>query len=675
MSDHPVGIKKSLKHRDYAFIRKAATTCPSVPFLPWACELSDLAMVRMLVEELGFDPHQSFDSEKTLLHSAVRHPDEDEAVAIVDYLVVECGLPVVDGPFTIACINMKFEVARRLLYHGADIHAQDNYAVVAACSIRKCLPALEWLLDQDPDLSECRVSDKQSTPFLLACETGWLDGVQCLHGRGCNVRARRSDGAHALELAVGLERNAEVVRYLVETVGGFDMSNVLIEACRGSRPENIETFRYLANQDGVDWKGCLMMASYWGHASLVEELLKRRPDDSSIRDQHGKTPFLHACERQRYVVVKLLLPLVESGRELLQGLKLACSTCDDIRVVDWSKRHDVIKVLLCASSAEPAEPAKPAEPGCGETFSLIVQRDPYRDIFVLQSTHAFLRRLGVPTPRLASYCRARMHNAVRQEIHWQRRAVIAKWARVRAPIQDLARRHTDLYQACETGDVDALDALVKDCVPTLKFRRGPHQMTPFIVACARGHVGVVDYLIRHFRSRGVRCNRFHRDTTPDDRRTALHWASAGGHADIVRQLLALPVRVTSVDKHGETPLQLAAAAGRKNMFDVAGLLLHAGANGRCIVSLSCAKQLFREVGMAPVEEDGVHCPLCRRAFVSECSTHASQPVIACESGHTVCRACFVERVRGSRHGCCLECWRPSLRRAIPNLALSKKQQM
>jgi ankyrin repeat protein len=75
-------------------------------------------------------------------------------------------------------------------------------------------------------------------------------------------------------------------------------------------------------------------------------------------------------------------------------------------------------------------------------------------------------------------------------------------------------------------------------------------MTPIMLACFEGHLGVVKMLVQHMGVQGL-----------NDRNakgwTALHWASAGGHEKVARFLLLAGADPTITDNGGMAPITLA----------------------------------------------------------------------------------------------------------------------
>lgn len=102
------------------------------------------------------------------------------------------------------------------------------------------------------------------------------------------------------------------------------------------------------------------------------------------------------------------------------------------------------------------------------------------------------------------------------------------WRALKAHIETLT---TDgqLFAAAEHGDAQALGTLLDAHPEKLGIRKPPYEWTLLHVAAQKGHLSVVDLLLR----RGLDPNTRERG----DNTYALHWAAAAAHLDIVRRLV------------------------------------------------------------------------------------------------------------------------------------------
>jgi ankyrin repeat protein len=85
-----------------------------------------------------------------------------------------------------------------------------------------------------------------------------------------------------------------------------------------------------------------------------------------------------------------------------------------------------------------------------------------------------------------------------------------------------------LFAAARTGDVGALSALLDKHPQKLRARVKPYEWSLLHAAAEKGHLHVVDLLLR----RGLEVN----TREKGDNTYAMHWAAAAGHLDVVRRL-------------------------------------------------------------------------------------------------------------------------------------------
>jgi uncharacterized protein len=124
---------------------------------------------------------------------------------------------------------------------------------------------------------------------------------------------------------------------------------------------------------------------------------------------------------------------------------------------------------------------------------------------------------------------------------------------------------TPLSLACTNGDAAVVDLFIKAGADVNAALPGGE--TPLMTASRTGNLVAVKSLINH----GARVD------AKDERRgqTALMWAAAEGHADVVQALIDADADVTSRVPSGLSPLMFAAREGRT---EVVRVLLKAGAD-------------------------------------------------------------------------------------------------
>ncbi|GAX84017.1 hypothetical protein CEUSTIGMA_g11442.t1 [Chlamydomonas eustigma] len=117
--------------------------------------------------------------------------------------------------------------------------------------------------------------------------------------------------------------------------------------------------------------------------------------------------------------------------------------------------------------------------------------------------------------------------------------------------------YTPLHYAARAGRIEVVKLLLQHgAVVDALTKAG--QATPLHRAAALGHTKVVEELI----SAGA--NGLLQDS---DGETALHKAASAGHVDTCQLLISLfPMTANSLDKHGKTPCDRAAASCKKLLY-------------------------------------------------------------------------------------------------------------
>ena len=138
---------------------------------------------------------------------------------------------------------------------------------------------------------------------------------------------------------------------------------------------------------------------------------------------------------------------------------------------------------------------------------------------------------------------------------------------------------TPLMLAAASGHVGAL-TLLHEAGGNVN-QQDQQEHTALTLAAANGQVNAVAWLLL-----GSDADVHH--TLLNNRRNALHLASAAGHDDVIAQLLLTDLDIGAKDADGQTPLQMAKAVGKRKAAE----LLHAAgmANETNAVSATTARQ-------------------------------------------------------------------------------------
>ena len=122
----------------------------------------------------------------------------------------------------------------------------------------------------------------------------------------------------------------------------------------------------------------------------------------------------------------------------------------------------------------------------------------------------------------------------------------------------------DIHEAAEKGDVATLKVLLERN-PELINGKDFYGETSLHYACVRGHIDVVEFLIKKGANLHVKDN---------DEFSPLHFATGSGHKEVVSLLVSKGAKVNAKERRGITPLHLASSAGHT---DIARLMLSNGA--------------------------------------------------------------------------------------------------
>ncbi|KAI3691081.1 hypothetical protein L2E82_49298 [Cichorium intybus] len=173
---------------------------------------------------------------------------------------------------------------------------------------------------------------------------------------------------------------------------------------------------------------------------------------------------------------------------------------------------------------------------------------------------------------------------------------------------------TKLYEASLTGDVQALNALLRQDQLTLdRLSLTAFNETPLHVAAMRGHLHFATVLLTQKPKLAVALD--------NQRRTPLHLASANGKLEMVQELIRVGSREVCCfrDQEGLTPLHLAALnehlevvkalvkanpQAAKEIPATGETILHMCVNYNRIEALKVLVELWNEEELAKIMDDG-----------------------------------------------------------------------
>ena len=130
-----------------------------------------------------------------------------------------------DFEFLYACEYGKFEITQLLLQRGANVHAEDGYALRWA-SWNGHVEVVRLLLQHGAD-----VHTREDHPLCYASASGSIEVVRLLLQHGANVHAR---GDYPIQMAVGRRGTPEMTHLLIQYGANVNAKNgrVLDIVCR-----------------------------------------------------------------------------------------------------------------------------------------------------------------------------------------------------------------------------------------------------------------------------------------------------------------------------------------------------------------------------------------------------------------------------------------------------------
>jgi ankyrin repeat protein len=357
------------------------------------------------------------------------------------------------------------------------------------------------LLDEDPALLE-KGGRGGLTPYLLAAEQGQLGVMQLLIRRGADASATTgTSGSTALHAAAwgGHEQAAAFLlgQGAQSTHREADGSTPFMLACGR---DHLGVVRVLLQHLGekeleaTDKEGrtALHWAALCGNEEIVSFLLGQGAMPSS-RDKINTTPFMWACKVGCVSVARVLLQ--HMGPQALQETDRRGMTA-----LHWA---------ACR--------------GHGETVSFLIS----------EGAQANSRDNSGRTPLLWASHKGRTGVVQMLVQHMGKQAV-----------QETDNSGvTALHFAANGGHEETAAFLISQGAQCSS--RAAQELTPLMVACEKGRLGVVRLLLHHKGPEALR-------EMDASGKLPLHWACVKGHGEVVRALLIGGADPTITDNRGRT---------------------------------------------------------------------------------------------------------------------------
>jgi serine/threonine-protein phosphatase 6 regulatory ankyrin repeat subunit A/serine/threonine-protein phosphatase 6 regulatory ankyrin repeat subunit B len=447
------------------------------------------------------------------------------------------------------------------------------------------------LLDDDPALLE-KAGHEGVTAFLLAAMHGQLGVMQLLIQRGAYANAPASDsGDTALHLAAW-EGQEQAAAFLLgqgaqSTHRGKDGATPLILACdKGHLGVLRMLVHHLGKQEleATDKEGltALHYAALCGNEECVSFLLGQGAQANS-KSKNGTTPFMMACDNGQIAVMKVLLEHV--GPQALQETDIQGMTA--LHLAAESGHEETVTYLL----GQGAQANSKAEDGT-TPFIMACEAGHMGVVQVLlehAGPEAFQEtdNQGLTALHYAASCGkeeivsfllgqgAQADSRDEDDTAPFMMACKEGWVGVaRVLLQHVglqALQETDgdgrtaIHYAAYRGHGDIVTFLLGQGAQANS--RDQSGATPFMMACDKGYMSVVQLLLEHVGLQVLQ-------ETDEEGWTSLHYAAFWGHEETVTFMLGQGAQANSKDEDGCTPFMKACQTGRTGVVHL--LLQHMG---------------------------------------------------------------------------------------------------
>jgi ankyrin repeat protein len=382
----------------------------------------------------------------------------------------------------------------------------------------------------DPTLLEKAEGGSGDTLLLVAVEHGKADMVKLLLKEGAGIDNGGPKGETALMRAI-TTGNEELVSLLLGHGAKEDLADksgktplmwASIKGHLGLVRLVFEAMLERGSQKGVDQRGkdgktALHHAAEGGHFEVVAYLLCKEARDS-IKDRFGNTPLVLACEMGHLAVIGMLLEAREG-----QGLQ-------EMGAAGWLGLHyaavgghkEIVTFLLSKGAQANTRDEQ------GSTPLMWACEDGHLD--VVQILHGETEGQGLEGRN--NYGCTALHDSARGG-------------------------HKEIVSFLLSKGAEAT-------------ARDEDDTTPFMCACANGHLEVVQMLFKATEGQGL-------EDRDNNGFTALHCAAIKGYKDVVAFLLSKGVQASTKDTWQETSLMKACRRGEVGVVQL--LLKHTGGQG------------------------------------------------------------------------------------------------
>jgi ankyrin repeat protein len=521
---------------------------------------------------------------ESLLFQAVKEGNEGEVARLLDddpalLEKADEGLTA----YLLAAMHGQLGVMQLLIQRGADVNATasgsgDTALHMAAWAGQE--QAAAFLLGQGAQSTHKEADG--ATPLMLACGRGHLAvghlavvRVLAQHLGKQELEATDKKGQTALHFAAWCG-NEEIVSFLLgqgaqPNSRDYKGATPFIIACVAGQTGVMRVFLQHAGPQALqatdkEGRTALHIAASCGKEEVVSFLLGQGAQANS-RDEDGSTPFMLACGEGWVGVAGVLLQHV--GPRALQETDEEGRTA--LHYAADRGHEDIVTFLLgqgAQANSRDEDGTTPFMMACVEGHMGVMK--------------VFLQHVGAQAlQETGAKGRTALHYAAFYGIGETVTFLLGQGAQANSRDEVGC---TPFILACQTGRTGVVQMLLQHIGPEALRERDNGGMTalhtaaiwgheetaaflisqgaecssrtagvgvtPLMMACGEGRLGVVRLLLQHIGPEGLR----ERDVNG---KVALHWACVEGHGEVVRVLLLSGADPTVTDSEGSTPRDIA----------------------------------------------------------------------------------------------------------------------
>ncbi|CAC14420.3 Ion transport domain-containing protein [Caenorhabditis elegans] len=422
--------------------------------------------------------------------------------------------------------------------------------------------------------ADANIHDKEDkTPVHVAAERGDTSMVESLIDKfGGSIRARTRDGSTLLHIAACSGHTSTALAFLKRGVPLFmpNKKGALGLHSAAAAGFNDVVKMLIARGTNVDVRTrdnytALHVAVQSGKASVVETLLGSGADIHVKGGELGQTALHIAASLNGAESRDCAMMLLKSGGQP-DVAQMDGETC--LHIAARSGNKDIMRLLLDEnadskiSSKIGETPLQVAAKSCNfEAASMILKH--LSEVLTQEQLKEHVNHRtndGFTALHYAAEIEQRQLHFPGEDAKLVN-LLIDYGGMVEMP--SLNANETAMHMAARSGNQAVLLAMVNKigagAVQIVQNKQSKNGWSPLLEACARGHSGVANILLKHH----ARI-----DVFDEMGRTALHLAAFNGHLSLVHLLLQHKAFVNSKSKTGEAPLHLAAQHGHVKVVNV-----------------------------------------------------------------------------------------------------------